>query len=207
MAKQGRTKFTTVALVRRGEVAAFTDLTTVHETTRVYQWGTLVRRAHRGHRLGLAVKIANLRRSSASADVRRLVTWNAEVNDHMIGINHRMGFRAPLARLGTSRRSCTLWGEVGSVQPRQDERVLRPASHLRDADPRRAPPPAARARHARGHPVRRRGGGRRARTRRPRCRPAGARSGGPPAPDRPAAGPRPPSTRRRRSSSSPGACA
>jgi GNAT superfamily N-acetyltransferase len=102
VAKQQRTKFTTVALDQDGKVAAFTDLMAPgHQTTHVYQWGTLASRAHRGHRLGLAVKVANLRALQATGqyDGRRLVTWNAEVNDHMIGINERMGFR-PVARAG-----------------------------------------------------------------------------------------------------------
>jgi len=102
IAKQGRTMFTTVALAGDGTVAAFTDLMAPsHDTTHIYQWGTLASRAHRGHRLGLAVKIANLRSLQATGeyDGRRLVTWNAEVNDHMIGINHRMGF-VPRARAG-----------------------------------------------------------------------------------------------------------
>lgn len=101
-AKQERTIFTTVALDSDGKVAAYTDLMAPsHDTTHVYQWGTLASRVHRGHRLGLAVKIANLRALQATGryDGRRLVTWNAEVNDHMIGINHRMGF-VPTARAG-----------------------------------------------------------------------------------------------------------
>lgn len=101
-AKQGRTMFTTVALDRDGKVAAYTDLMAPsHDSTHVYQWGTLVARAHRGHRLGLAVKVANLRALQATGeyDGRRLVTWNAEVNGHMIGINEQMGFR-PVARAG-----------------------------------------------------------------------------------------------------------
>ena len=100
--KQGRTMFSTVALDRLGKVAAFTDLMAPsHETTRIYQWGTLADRAHRGRRLGLAVKIANLRalQDTGSYDGRRLVTWNAEVNDQMIAINDRMGF-VPTARAG-----------------------------------------------------------------------------------------------------------
>jgi GNAT superfamily N-acetyltransferase len=102
VAKQGRTMFTTVALDREGHVAAFTDLMAPsHDTTRVYQWGTLAGREHRGHRLGLAVKVANLRalQETGQYDGRRLITWNAEVNDHMIGINARMGF-VPAARAG-----------------------------------------------------------------------------------------------------------
>lgn len=99
---QGRTVFTTVALDREGNVAAYTDIMAPsHDTACVYQWGTLADRAHRGHRLGLAVKIANLKALQATGeyDGRRLVTWNAEVNDHMIGINEQMGFR-PVARAG-----------------------------------------------------------------------------------------------------------
>lgn len=102
VAKQGRTMYTTIAIAPDGKIAAFTDLMAPsHETAHVYQWGTLAHRAHRGHRLGLAVKIANLRALQAAGeyDGRRLVTWNAEVNDHMIGINDRMGF-VPTARAG-----------------------------------------------------------------------------------------------------------
>lgn len=101
IARQGRTKYNTVALDSDGAVVAYTDLaTTVHEPGRAYQWGTLVRRADRGHRLGLAVKVANLRLLQRERpDIARLVTYNAEVNDHMIGVNDRLGF-VPVARLG-----------------------------------------------------------------------------------------------------------
>jgi GNAT superfamily N-acetyltransferase len=101
VARQGRTKYNTVALSEAGEVVAYTDLaTTVHEPGRAYQWGTLVRRAHRGHRLGVAVKVANLRLLQRERpDVVRLTTYNAEVNTHMIGVNEALGFR-PVAWLG-----------------------------------------------------------------------------------------------------------
>lgn len=100
-ARQGRTKYNTVALSAAGEVVAYSDLaTTVHEPGRAYQWGTLVHRGHRGHRLGLAVKVANLRLLQRERpDVTRLTTYNAEVNAHMIGVNEALGFR-PVARLG-----------------------------------------------------------------------------------------------------------
>ena len=101
VARQGRTKFNTVALDPGGELVAYTDLaTTVHEPGKAYQWGTLVRRDARGHRLGLAVKVANLRLLQAEApDVELLTTYNAEVNRPMIEVNERLGF-APVARLG-----------------------------------------------------------------------------------------------------------
>ena len=99
--RQGRTKYNTVALDADGVVVAYTDLaTTVHEPGRAYQWGTLVRRDHRGHRLGVAVKVANLRLLERERpDVRRVTTYNAEVNAHMIGVNEAIGF-VPVARLG-----------------------------------------------------------------------------------------------------------
>jgi GNAT superfamily N-acetyltransferase len=101
VARQGRAKYNTVALDAEGAVVAYTDLaTTIHEQGRAYQWGTLVRRAHRGHRLGLAVKVANLRLLQRERpDITRLVTYNAEVNEHMIGVNEQLGF-VPVARLG-----------------------------------------------------------------------------------------------------------
>jgi GNAT superfamily N-acetyltransferase len=99
--RQGRTKYTTVALDAAGAVVAYTDLAvTVHEPGRAYQWGTLVRPGDRGHRLGLAVKVANLRllqRESPQSAV--LVTFNADSNEPMIAVNDLLGFE-PTARLG-----------------------------------------------------------------------------------------------------------
>ncbi|WP_127479746.1 GNAT family N-acetyltransferase [Nocardioides pantholopis] len=99
-AKQGRTMYNTVALAPDGALVAYTDLvTTGHEPGRAYQWGTLVRRDHRGHRLGVAVKVANLRLLQAERpDIDHLVTWNAEGNGPMVAVNELLGFE-PVARL------------------------------------------------------------------------------------------------------------
>ncbi len=104
-AQQGRTKYNTIALDPAGELVAYTDIaTTVHEPGKGYQWGTLVRRDARGHRLGLAVKVANLRLLQAERpDIVLLTTYNAEVNAHMVGVNERLGF-VPVARLGEFQR-------------------------------------------------------------------------------------------------------
>lgn len=94
-AAQGRTMWHTVALDDTGRVVAYTQLAeTLHDNPFLFQWGTLVHRDHRGHRLGLAVKVANHRALQAGSNVagRRTVTWNAGVNDHMITINERLGF-------------------------------------------------------------------------------------------------------------------
>ncbi len=97
----GRTKYTTVALAPDGEVVAYSELMVpTYDAGRVYQWGTLVRPAHRGHRLGLATKAHNLRRFQERESGRtHLYTYNAEVNTHMIGVNEALGFR-PVGRLG-----------------------------------------------------------------------------------------------------------
>jgi GNAT superfamily N-acetyltransferase len=99
--RQGRTRYTTLALAEDGIVVAYTDLVMASEDPGlVFQWGTLVRRDHRGHRLGLAVKVANLRYLQGLRDDGRvLTTYNAEINDHMVSVNHQMGFRA-VERLG-----------------------------------------------------------------------------------------------------------
>jgi hypothetical protein len=56
--------------------------------------GPLVRRDHRGHRLGTAVKIANLRAlQQACPEATEVKTQNAETNAWMVGINVRLGFR------------------------------------------------------------------------------------------------------------------
>jgi hypothetical protein len=97
----GRTKYTTVAVAEDGEVVAYSELVLPsHDPGRVYQWGTLVRPVHRGHRLGLATKVHNLRRFQEQQPGRALLfTFNAEVNRHMIAVTDALGFR-PVQRLG-----------------------------------------------------------------------------------------------------------
>ena len=94
LVKQGRQRTGTVALSPDGSVVAYSELVaTVHEPERAYQWGTLVRPDHRGHRLGLAVKVANLRRLQVSQPgVSTVVTFNADVNAPMVAVNDRLGF-------------------------------------------------------------------------------------------------------------------
>lgn len=59
----------------------------------VYQEDTLVLSRHRGHRLGMWLKAANL---LAVGDVwpeaKRIYTWNAEENQHMLAVNIELGF-------------------------------------------------------------------------------------------------------------------
>jgi GNAT superfamily N-acetyltransferase len=61
--------------------------------TEAWQWATIVLHAHRGHRLGLAVKLANLDYlAEVLPTARRVITSNAAVNAPMIAVNDVMGF-------------------------------------------------------------------------------------------------------------------
>ncbi len=92
--KQGRTILETVAVTADRQVAAQSTLSVPPPgSTDVAQWGTFVHREHRGRRLGLATKAANLRHlQEHHPEMRRIVTQNAETNDHMVSINALMGF-------------------------------------------------------------------------------------------------------------------
>lgn len=94
-AASGRTKYTMVALAPDGSPAAYTELVAPrYDADHLYQWGTLVVTDHRGHRLGLAIKARTLQWVQQEEPGRRfLVTYNAEVNEHMIAINEALGFR------------------------------------------------------------------------------------------------------------------
>jgi GNAT superfamily N-acetyltransferase len=95
--KQGRVMVCTLAVSADGEVVAYNDLVIPRDDRpNVYQWGTLVRREHRGRRLGMAVKARGLKELQARVgpDRARVLTCNAEQNAHMVGINERLGFRA-----------------------------------------------------------------------------------------------------------------
>jgi GNAT superfamily N-acetyltransferase len=91
---QGRTMYETLALTPDRLVAAQSTLAVPPPgRTDVSQWGTFVHREHRGHRLGLATKAANLRvMQKAHPEMRRIVTQNAETNDYMVSINALIGF-------------------------------------------------------------------------------------------------------------------
>jgi len=57
------------------------------------QHDTSVLQAHRGHRLGLLVKIDMLRwLAEEEPQLQTIDTWNAESNDHMVEVNERLGY-------------------------------------------------------------------------------------------------------------------
>lgn len=78
-----------------GALAGHTTITVERERPQIgEQNDTAVSRAHRGHRLGALVKSAMLlwMREQEPA-LARLDTWNAESNNHMIGINKALNYR------------------------------------------------------------------------------------------------------------------
>lgn len=85
-----------VAAVHRasGEVVGYTEVQVMAERPEVgFQENTIVLRAHRGHRLGMWLKVANLGRLAEEFPaLRRIHTWNAEENGPMLDINVALGF-------------------------------------------------------------------------------------------------------------------
>ncbi len=75
------------------------------EPARGHQEDTTVVPAHRGHRLGLALKAEMLRwLAEAEPALETIETWNAESNDHMISINERLGYRILARELQFQKR-------------------------------------------------------------------------------------------------------
>lgn len=91
----GLTRVTTVALTPDGEPVAYTVIDHAPATpASATQDDTLVHGGHRGRGLGLRVKAANLLAlREAAPTVRRVHTWNAAENAHMLAINAALGFR------------------------------------------------------------------------------------------------------------------
>jgi len=75
-----------------GHLAGHTQLV-FPDDDEVFQWDTLVLPEHRGHGLGLALKVRTMQ---AAADLlegrRRITTYNAASNSHMIAVNEKLGF-------------------------------------------------------------------------------------------------------------------
>lgn len=101
LADMRRTRFSAFALTPAGEVAGFNELLhAAHDVGNAYNWDTLVVPAHRGHRLGMALKVANLRRLQAACpDARRVHTHNAAQNAPMVAVNDAVGF-FPVEKVG-----------------------------------------------------------------------------------------------------------
>ena len=94
VAAQGLRFYTVAAADGRGELAAVTQLGVDPLQP---DWGfqelTAVARQHRGHRLGLLVKLAMLELlAEREPQLTAIITGNADANKHMIAINEQLGF-------------------------------------------------------------------------------------------------------------------
>jgi GNAT superfamily N-acetyltransferase len=88
-----RTTLVTAAVTDDGRVAGYTELSLPTGSAAAFQWDTIVLKEHRGHRLGMRMKVANLALLARTAPERtEVVTWNADENDHMLAINVALGF-------------------------------------------------------------------------------------------------------------------
>ncbi len=121
MSAQGLRWYTVAArsLASR-ELAAFTQLAV---DPAVPDWGyqelTAVARPHRGHRLGLLVKVAMLELlAQREPALTQIATGNADANEHMIAINAQLGFEVvdewPYWELGV-RQALTAGRQAASV--------------------------------------------------------------------------------------------
>ena len=79
---------------RSGELAGLTEIgVEAEDPAWGYQFVTAVTREHRGHRLGLLVKVAMLELlADAEPEMHWILTENADSNRHMIDINAALGF-------------------------------------------------------------------------------------------------------------------
>jgi GNAT superfamily N-acetyltransferase len=77
-----------------GTLAGFTVLSVPQQKHRaVDQYATLVLREHRGHKLGMLLKVANLQHLARAAPGHpAVITFNAEENRHMLDVNEAVGF-------------------------------------------------------------------------------------------------------------------
>lgn len=94
-AAQDRAKVTTAARHdATGRLVGYTEVVVpLGAPESSWQHDTLVMREHRGHGLGLAMKVANLWAvMERHSGVRTISTWNADENAPMIAVNEEMGF-------------------------------------------------------------------------------------------------------------------
>ncbi len=95
LVSQGRAKVATGAIEEAtGRLVGVTEIAIpLGAARKAYQWDTVVLPEHRGHRLGIWLKMANLRALAKASPTTTLIsTWNADDNGPMIAVNEALGF-------------------------------------------------------------------------------------------------------------------
>ncbi|MEC3850656.1 GNAT family N-acetyltransferase [Paenarthrobacter ureafaciens] len=94
MAQGRRTVVTAVEHVATGKLVGLTTISVLaHRQDVVFQDDTLVLQEHRGNKLGLLIKVANMERLSEQfPDARVIYTWNAPENRYLLTVNKQLGF-------------------------------------------------------------------------------------------------------------------
>ena len=89
-----------------GELAGHTVVVVDSERPQIGdQHDTAVVRAHRGNRLGALLKSTMLLDlAEEEPQLETIDTWNAESNDHMVGVNEELGYRIMARQLEFQRR-------------------------------------------------------------------------------------------------------
>lgn len=94
LSAMGRDLWYAAAVAPDGTLAGMTELMPPIDSDEwAWQGDTIVDPPHRGHRLGLLLKIASLRAMLADRPgVKAIFTWNAAVNTRMISVNEQLGY-------------------------------------------------------------------------------------------------------------------
>jgi GNAT superfamily N-acetyltransferase len=95
IAQGRRTVVTAVEHIATGALVGLTTITVLaHRADVVFQDDTLVLQEHRGNKLGLLIKVANMERLSEQfPDARIIYTWNAPENRYLLTVNRQLGFQ------------------------------------------------------------------------------------------------------------------
>lgn len=92
----GTQRIACAALSPSGQIVGYSAVGMINNerTTLAWQLETIVYQEHRGHGLGLAMKLqTHTQLAAAAPQVRLIATWNSHVNDAMIRINEELGYR------------------------------------------------------------------------------------------------------------------
>lgn len=89
-----RTVVTAVEHIASGELVGLTTISVLAQRQDVvFQDDTMVLEQHRGNKLGLLIKVANMERLTEQfPDARVIYTWNAPENRYLLTVNRQLGF-------------------------------------------------------------------------------------------------------------------